>query len=467
MSTTESKESNAAKESEAATSSPAGKSAGAGSLTADAARAQLSVQRWIQLIVGIVCMVMIANYQYGWTNFVTPITKELKLTREAVQWTFTLFILFETWLVPVEGWFADRFGPRMVVIAGAVLAALGWVVNGAAQSGGALAAGQIIAGIGAGAVYGTCIGNALKWFPERRGLAAGLTAAGFGAGSALTVSPIVSAIESSGYQSTFVYFGIGQGVVILALAWLLRPPSADVVAVLPKPAAQTSNRKQFKWHEMVKTPVFWVMYVMFVLMATGGLLLTANLVQIGEDLGIAKTPVALMGFTYTAVVFAQKLDRIMNGLTRPFFGWVSDRLGRENTMLLAFGLEAVGILFLSRFGSNPVAFVLLTALAYFAWGEIYSLFPSTCADTYGWRFATTNAGLLYTAKGTGALFVPLGTALAGKGNWPTALLVVALMNIIAAVAAVAILKPMRRRMQAATQTSVQEPSAPAAAQAPA
>jgi OFA family oxalate/formate antiporter-like MFS transporter len=436
-------------------------------LSADAARARLTSQRWIQLVIGIVCMVMIANYQYGWTNFVTPITKELKLTREAVQWTFTLFIAAETWLVPVEGYLVDRFSPRAVVLAGGVIAALGWVLNSYAGSMGMLVLGQVVAGIGAGAVYGTCVGNALKWFPERRGLAAGLTAAGFGAGSALTVSPIVSSIASNGYQSTFLTYGIGQGVIIFVLAWFLRKPDAKVIAALPKPATKVSNRPQYAPLQVLKSPPFWVMYVMFVLMAAPGLLMTANLAQIGEDWGIAKVPVALFGLTYTAVVFAQKIDRVLNGLTRPFFGWISDRIGRENTMLIAFGVEAIGIFLLSRFGHDPVAFVLLTGTVYFAWGEIYSLFPSTCADTYGWKYATTNAGLLYTAKGMGSLFVPLGTYLAGRGNWETTLAVLALMNLTAAILAIVVLKPMRRNLMAADEAAAKPSDVAAAAAQPA
>src|SRR5262245_19899629 len=292
-----------------------------GTLSADAARARLNTQRWVQLVLGIGCMVMIANYQYGWTNFVGPITKELSLTRQAVQWTFTLFIAAETWLVPLEGYLVDRMGPRIVVIGGGVIAALGWCINSWAGSYSMLIFGQVVAGIGAGAVYGTCVGNALKWFPERRGLAAGLTAAGFGAGSALTVTPIVSGIASDGYQSTFLTFGIGQGLVILVLAFFLRSPDAKVIAALPKPATQTSSRPQFAPLQVLKSKPFWLMYLMFVLMAIPGLFLVANLVPMGEDWKIAKVNVTLFGLSMTAVVYAQKLDRVLNGITRPFFGW--------------------------------------------------------------------------------------------------------------------------------------------------
>jgi OFA family oxalate/formate antiporter-like MFS transporter len=413
--------------------------------SADEARAHLKRKRWIQLILGVVCMVMIANLQYGWTLFVNPMAKQYGWKLAEIQWAFTLFVAFETWLVPVEGWLVDRFGPRAVTIAGAVLCAIGWVMNSKADTLNFLYAGQIVCGIGAGAVYGTCVGNALKWFPERRGLAAGITAAGFGAGSALTVIPISNMIEASGYQSTFLKFGIGQGVVVFVLGLLLRQPDAAVVAALPKPKAQLVERPQFTWLQVLRTPVFWVMYVMFVLMAAGGLFVTANLKPIALEWKVSDVPVTLMLWTMPAITFALFLDRILNGVTRPFFGWVSDKIGRENTMFIAFGAEAVGILMLSQFGTGPVPFVLLSGLVFFAWGEIYSLFPSTCADTYGWKYAAGNAGMLYTAKGTAVFLVPIATKIATSTSWQTVFLVGAAMNAAAAIMALVVLKPMRKR----------------------
>jgi MFS transporter, OFA family, oxalate/formate antiporter len=412
----------------------------------DMARAHLRAHRWIQLAIGVVCMVMIANLQYSWTLFVTPMDDKYHWTRTATQWAFTIFVAAETWLVPFEGSLVDRFGPRVVTLAGGVLVALGWSLSSIADSLPFLYVAYGISGIGAGAVYGTCVGNALKWFPERRGLAAGITAAGFGAGAALTVIPIVSMIQSHGYESTFLYFGLGQGLIIIVFGSLLAQPDANAVAALPKPAAIVADRPQLKTFEMLRTPVFWVMYLMFVLMAAGGLFVTANLKQIGEDFKVANIQVNFLWFTPTAITFALFLDKILNGITRPFFGWVSDRLGRENTMFIAFAGEAIGILLLSQFGRNPVLFVVLSGLVFFAWGEIYSLFPSTCADTYGWKHAAANAGALYTAKGTAAFFVPLAASLADWMSWHTVFLVAALMNGAAAILALAVLKPMRRRM---------------------
>ncbi len=404
--------------------------------------------RWMQLAIGIVCMSMIANLQYGWTLFVEPIDDKHGWGRTAIQVAFTIFIVTETWLVPVEGWFVDRFGPRIVVLIGGVLCALSWALNAVADSLALLYLAAVIGGIGAGGVYGTCVGNALKWFPDRRGLAAGLTAAGFGAGSALTVVPIATMIETSGFEQTFLVFGLGQGLVILALAWFLADP--------PKPghgraAAAVTERRHFAPQEMLRTPVFWVMYAMFTMVAAGGLMITAQLGPIAADMGLVDAPVSLLGLTLPALTFALSIDRVMNGITRPFFGWVSDHIGRENTMFIAFTIEAVGVMALSAYGADPVAFVILTGLVFFAWGEIFSLFPACCADTFGSRFAATNAGMLYTAKGTAALLVPLGNLMvAATGSWQTVFYSVAIVNALAAFLALFILKPMRARYIAAS-----------------
>ena len=405
--------------------------------------------RWWQLVVGIICMSMIANLQYGWTLFVNPINEKYEWGRAAIQIAFTLFVLTETWLVPIEGYLVDRFGPRIVVVCASVLVGLAWVMNSFAASLPMLYLAAIIGGIGAGAVYGTCVGNALKWFPDRRGLAAGLTAMGFGAGSALTVIPISSMIQSSGYEVTFFRFGIGQGLVVFVLGWfLMAPPAGFRVAGAGK---KTQAARDYTPLEMARTPVFWVMYLMFVLMAAGGLMAVAQLAPIARDFGVADIPVNILGLTLPALTFAMSIDRVLNGVTRPFFGWVSDRLGRENTMFLAFALEAVGIVLLSQFGRNPMAFVFLTGLVFFAWGEIYSLFPATCGDTYGSKFAASNAGLLYTAKGTAALLVPYTSVMAASGGgWRTVFIAASVMNLSAALLALLVLKPLRKRMRMTT-----------------
>lgn len=403
------------------------------------------MHRWGQLLMGIICMAMIANLQYGWTLFVNPIADKHGWSRAAIQVAFTIFVLTETWLVPIEGYLVDRFGPRPVVLAGGLLCGLGWVMNSYADTLTMLYIAAAVGGVGAGAVYGTCVGNALKWFPDRRGLAAGLTAAGFGAGSALTIVPISAYIHSHGYEAAFFAFGIGQGVVVFLIAlFLTRAPDHKKMTGLSNINVQQSKR-DYSPSEVLRQPVFWVMYLMFVMVAAGGLMATAQLGPIAKDFKIGDVPVNIMGLMLPALTFALAIDRVLNGLTRPFFGWVSDQIGREPTMFIAFALEAVGILALYHYGQNPVAFVILTGLVFFAWGEIYSLFPSTCADTFGSKYAASNAGLLYTAKGTASLLVPLSSVLAAAtGGWQSVFIVASVMNAVAALLAWFVLKPMRR-----------------------
>jgi OFA family oxalate/formate antiporter-like MFS transporter len=404
--------------------------------------------RWRQLIFGIICMVMIANLQYGWTLFVGPIDQQYHWGRAAIQVAFTIFVLTETWLVPIEGYLIDKFGPRIMISGSGVLVAIAWVVNSVADSLFLLYVGAAIGGIGAGVIYGGSVGNALKWFPDRRGLAAGLTAAGFGAGSALTVIPIANMIQSSGYQSAFLWFGLGQGIVVVLVALLLRAPEAGEVASPAAPAVQ-QTRRDYRPAEALKTPVFWVMYAMFVMVGAGGLMAVAQLGPIAADFKVDGIPVSILGLTLPALTFALTIDRVLNGLCRPFFGWVSDHIGRENTMFIAFFIEGVGIYALLLFAGSPVLFVILSGLVFFAWGEIYSLFPATCTDIYGRKFATTNYGMLYTAKGTAALLVPLANMLTNAtGSWHAVFYVAAILNIVAAVMALVVLKPMRIRTMA-------------------
>jgi len=416
---------------------------------APTAAAPSTYYRWGQLLMGIVCMAMIANLQYGWTLFVNPISERHGWSRAAIQVAFTIFVLTETWLVPIEGYLVDKFGPRPVVLVGGILCGLGWVMNSYASTLTMLYIAAAVGGVGAGAVYGTCVGNALKWFPDRRGLAAGLTAAGFGAGSALTIIPISAFIKSSGYEAAFFYFGIGQGLIVFLIAWFLtRAPEHKKSAPT---AAVTQTKRDYAPSEVLRKPVFWVMYFMFTMVAAGGLMATAQLGPIAKDFKIGDVPVNIMGLVLPALTFALAIDRVLNGLTRPFFGWVSDQIGREPTMFIAFALEAVGILALYTFGQNPIAFVILTGLVFFAWGEIYSLFPSTCADTFGSKYAAANAGLLYTAKGTASLLVPLSSVLAtATGSWHAVFIVASVMNAVAALMAWFVLRPMRKAHMART-----------------
>jgi OFA family oxalate/formate antiporter-like MFS transporter len=319
----------------------------------------------------------------------------------------------------------------------------------------------VIGGIGAGAVYGTCVGNALKWFPDRRGLAAGATAAGFGAGAALTVVPIANMIAASGYQAAFFDFGIGQGLIVFVLAFFIQPPT---VAIPPKKKQLNlpQTKVDFTPPQVLRSPIFWVMYLVFVMVASGGLMAAAQIAPIAHDYKIATTPVSLAGFQMAALTFAISLDRIFDGFGRPFFGWVSDNIGREHTMFIAFGTGALMLLTLSTWGHNPLVFVLATAVYFGVFGEIYSLFPATCGDTFGAKFATTNNGMLYTAKGTAALLVPAASIVAANYGWQAVFVIAVALNATAALMALLVIKPMRRTFINGNEAAAATETAPGA-----
>ena len=387
-------------------------------------------------------MVMIANLQYGWTLFVNPIEQKYHWGVPAIQVAFSVFIATETWLVPVEGWFVDRFGPRVVVAFGGIVVALAWALDSFADTLSVLYVAAAIGGVGAGAVYGTCMGNALKWFPDRRGLAAGLTAAGFGAGAAATIIPIRNVILGSGYEVAFLWFGLAQGLVILALSQFLRAPRPGET---PKPAPRlVQSLREHAPVEMLKSPTFWVLYVMFVLVAGSGLMATAQIAPIALDFKLADRDVTILFVTATTLSSALVFDNVLNGLARPFFGWISDVIGRENTMAIVFSFGALAYWGLSEFGHTPYMFIIMAGLIFFTWGEIFSLFPATCTDTFGAKYAATNAGLLYTAKGAAAWIVPLASLLKNySGHWHWVLVIATAMNLVVAALALFVLKPIR------------------------
>jgi OFA family oxalate/formate antiporter-like MFS transporter len=400
--------------------------------------------RWMQLIIGVVCMAMIANLQYGWTYFVGPMAKAHSWDVGSIQVAFSLFVALETWLTPLEGWIVDTLGPhrgpKLMVAAGGVFVAVGWLINAKAGSLEMLYVGAVVSGIGAGGIYATCVGNAVKWFPDRRGLAVGLTAAGFGAGAAVTVIPIQMMIASIGYSDTFFWFALGQGGVIVALAWLLRSPlpgevpSASGVKVLQSKTSSTPG-------QMLASPVFWLLYVMFVLVSASGLMVAAQIAVIAKDYGVAQTVLLFGG---TTLIVAGIIDNLANGGARPFFGWVSDQIGREYTMAIAFTAGGIAYWLLGVAGTTPWTFVICAALIFFTWGEIFSLFPSTCTDMFGPKYATTNTSLLYTAKGLSAFVVPLANVLKDyTGNWHAVFAVAAVMNFIVVAMALFVVRPMR------------------------
>jgi OFA family oxalate/formate antiporter-like MFS transporter len=404
--------------------------------------------RWLNLIFCIICMVMIANLQYGWTLFVNPINKAHGWSIASIQVAFAIFIALETWLTPVEGWIVDMLGaqrgPKLMVAFGGITVAIGWVINGYADSLSLLYLGAIISGIGGGAIYASCVGMAVKWFPDRRGLAVGLTAAGYGAGSAISVIPIREVIAAYDYQTAFIWFGLIQGGVAFVLAWFLRGPEPGELTGPPPKVAQST--RSFTPKEVLMTPVFWLLYIMFVMVSASGLMATAQIAPIAKDFNVGNTILFAGASTLTAALI---VDNLCNGGARPLFGWVSDNIGREYTMAIAFGLGAVAYWLLGSLGATPWFFVIFAALIFLTWGEIFSLFPSTCTDTFGAKFATVNLSLLYTAKGTSAFLVPLANVIKSyTGTWHAVFVVTALMNIVVVALALFVLKPMRARQMA-------------------
>lgn len=395
--------------------------------------------RWVQLVVGVVCMVAAANIQYAWTLFVPEITREFGWSRAAIQTTFTIFVVVQTWLAPIEGYFIDKYGPRVMVLVGGVFTGLSWIVNSYADTLTLYYVGAVIGGIGVGCVYATCVNAAIKWFPDKRGLAVGLTAGGYGAGSALTILPIANMLKTSGVSETFWTFGLIQGGIIVLAALFLRQPPKDAKG--SNKVAQ--SRRDYTLPEALRSPVFWVMGAMFIGTVTGGLMAVAQLGVIAQDLGVKDFQVNL-GFTVMAALpFALMLDRVMNGISRPLFGWISDHIGREKTMFIAFTIEGLGIVALGTFGHNPWAFLILSGMVFLAWGEVYSLFSATTADTFGTKNVAKIYGVLYCAKGVAALLVPFGNILMeATGTWSSVLYTVAIMDLSAAFAALFVLRPM-------------------------
>jgi len=418
-------------------------SANSSAISSPAKATDASWYRWGQLIMGIICMAMIANLQYGWTLFVTPMQAKNQWGLTGIQLAFSIFVVVETWLVPVEGWLVDKFGPRPVIAGGAILAAIGWVMNSYASSLTELYTAAVISGLGAGCVYGTCVGNALKWFPDKRGLAAGLTAAGFGAGAAVTVIPIANMIKTSGYQDTFFFFGLLQGAVIFIIAMLMSKPVPPKGVVAASRLVMT--KVDYTVSEMIRTPVFWLTYVLFVAVAAGGLMATAQIGPIAKDYGLANLPMSFFGGVLPLLTMTLAIDNLANGFTRPLCGFVSDRIGRENTMMIVFCGEGLALLGMMKFGHNPIAFMTFAALIFLCWGEIFSIFPALVADTFGIKNAAGNAGTMYTAKGTAALLVPLASALSAGGNWDRVFIVTAAITITAGILAKLVLAPLRRK----------------------
>jgi OFA family oxalate/formate antiporter-like MFS transporter len=409
--------------------------------------------RWIQLLLGLVAMMAISSPQYVWTLFTGPLNQRLGTTLPQIQVTFSLLIVLQTFFSPFQAYLLDRFGPRLLISVGAIMSGGSWLLAAHADSLMMLYITYgVIGGFGTGIIYVGIIGLMVRWFPDRRGLATGLAAAGYGFGAFFTSFPIDSMIKSSGYEHTLVVWGIIQGVIGVAAALGLRTPPEDYRPEGYDPTTvqlEMQSQRSFTPKEMLANPIFYLLFIMMAMMSTSGLMVVSNVGPFANEFKVAG--VLVLGMA--ALPLSLTLSRVTNGLTRPFFGWVSDHIGRENTMALAFALEAVAILVLFAFIDNPAMFVVLTGLVFFGWGEIFSLFPSTLTDTFGPKFAATNYGFLYIAQGVGSILGGPAAAFLKQstGSWTTVFVLVACLDALTAVLAITVLKPMRRRHFEATK----------------
>src|SRR5271165_5922671 len=405
--------------------------------------------RWIQLVCGIVAMIVISNYQYAFTLF----TPGMKQTFTGVPYAkiaaiFSAFILFETWPMPVAGFFVDKFGIRKLMSIGAILIALGWIL------GGTIATSPlhlyiyygIISGTGAGIIYISCVANAVKWFPDKRGLAVGVTAAGFGGGAALAIMPIAATIHSIGWAKAMALWGLGQGVIALIAAMILRHPPAGWAPAGWHPAAQKAvlqSKVNYRWTQTLTRPEFYLLYVMFFFACLGGLIATANLSQIAKVLKVSDAKVWGMAI----VPLTATLTSACNALSRILWGTVSDRLGRERTMFLTFGIEAILVFAVTKVAGAPLAFVMLFSFIFLFWGEIYSLFSATVGDVFGPKHASANYGMLYSSKGLASVFAGLGAAALAAyfgGSFAVAFCISAALSGVASVSSLLVLRPLLR-----------------------
>jgi len=399
---------------------------------------QLTSTRWLQLCLGVIAMMAISSPQYVWTLFVKPLQAATGASLPAMQVTISLLIVLQTWLSPLQGVLIERFGPRPLVMAGCALSGLGWVLAARAGTMAQVYASYgLLCGVGTGIVYVGIVGHMVRWFPDKRGFATGMAAAGYGFGAMLTTFPISNMLKAVGYQPTLTVFGCILGLVGVAAASCLAAPPAVLAAPAIRPgAADVASRV------MLKTPIFWLLFVMMTLMSTGGLMVIVQFSNFSREFGIDDK---IMVWGLAALPLALTIDRITNGLTRPFFGFISDRIGRENTMAIAFIGEAAAILALLGARGNPTFYVLLSGVVFFGWGEIFSLFPSILTDIFGTSHATTNYGFLYMAQGIGSVLGgPVAAAIHdATGSWLPVFGLIVGMDITTGLLALFVLKRLR------------------------
>jgi oxalate/formate antiporter len=402
--------------------------------------------RWSQLVLGVIAMMAISSPQYVWTLFIGPLNQRLATSLAELQWTFSLLIILQTWCSPLQAYLVDKFGPRLLISAGALMAGGGWVLSSYVENIWALYLTYgVICGFGTGIVYVGIIGLMVRWFPDRRGLATGLAAAGYGFGAIFTSFPIDSMIKSAGYAHTLVVWGIIQGAIgVVAAQGLRMPPDGwQPEGYAPATGKRMQSKRSYTPAQMLQSPTFWLLFLMMSMMSTSGLMVVSNVGPFAKEFNVADALV----FGMAALPLSLTLSRLTNGLTRPFFGWVSDHIGRETTMALAFSLECAAILVLFAFIDRPALFVVLTGLVFFGWGEIFSLFPATLTDTFGPKHAVTNYGFLYIAQGVGSILGGPAAAFLKQttGSWTSVFITVAALDAVTALLAITALRKLRRQ----------------------
>jgi OFA family oxalate/formate antiporter-like MFS transporter len=413
-------------------------------------------KRWIQFICAVISMIMIANLQYAWTLFVKPLQQGHKdWGLVGIQFAASLFLLFETWVTPVEGWLIDRLGPRIFLSAGGILVGIGWTGMGFAQTLLQLTVLYSVAGVGAAFIYSGSVATALKWFPDKRGAVSGFITAGFGAGSALFIPTIAYILRVSDYRHAFLYTGIGQGLLILVCAQFLHNPGphfhASKAARAPVSPLIRRNTVQMNSWQMLMTPHFYLLFLTFVLISAGGSMITIQGAVLASSFKISTV----------ALTAALSLSRLSNGAGRIFWGWISDRIGREMAMFIPYVLQAFSLLAVLVFGRlSGTAFTVSLVVVYFIWGSMFALFPAIIGDYFGSDNATSNYGFLYMAKGVAALAAGAIAIMSFQkfGNWNAVFYCSAAMAMLSAVV-VLVVRAMPLPGKSAATVSVTEPVA--------
>ena len=384
-------------------------------------------------------MCMISGVQYSWTLYANPLKDKLVVSLAAVQTAFTLSQVIQAISQPGGGFFVDKFGPKVPLFFGGAMVLVGWSLMGQVSSIPALYALYTLAGAGVGICYGIAMNTANRWFPDRRGLASGFTAAGYGLGVLPFIPMMKTMLGGHGVGHAFAYTGLIEGVGLMIIALFIKFPGQQKGV---KKAPVVATEKDFTTSEMLKTPQFWILWICFFSVNFGGLLLVANSAPYGKTLGIAAGTMAI----------AVMVQNLANGGCRPVWGAVSDKIGRYKTMSLIFGVNAVILYsFPTVAAISTPAFIVMLALAFFTWGGCYALFPPTNSDIFGTAYSAKNYGCFWAAKAIASIFGGgLGAAIATKFGWNVAFMITGTTSLIAFILATFVIPRMGRPVKKGT-----------------